>query len=74
MKRSDLLQLIAKDQGMNLGELGDVYGNDSIVPGICTSEDCLAISDCCEPDARANWCTECNNGTVQSFLVLMGVI
>lgn len=68
-----------------INDLADVYGyeNDmemlelmafeSVVPGICTNEDCSYTTDV-EPDATDGWCEECNTGTVKSCMVLMGVI
>lgn len=45
----------------------------SVVPGICTNEDCDATYEC-EPDAEANWCSECDTQTVKSCLILEGLI
>ena len=44
---------------------------DSIADGICTS--CLHEQQC-EPDARANWCDECQSNTVRSCLDIAGII
>ena len=44
---------------------------ESIVPGIC--ENCFGTQNC-EPDARKNWCDECQKPTVQSCLVIAGII
>ncbi len=68
-----------------INDLADIYGyeNDmemleefaieSVVPGICTNEDCSYTTDV-EPDAETGWCEECETGTVKSCMVLMGVI
>ena len=44
----------------------------SVMPGICVH--CEATTTSCEPDARANWCHDCERRTVQSVLVLAGLI
>ncbi len=46
---------------------------DSVVPGICTASDCDGTTDV-EPDSRHGWCPVCNQNTVQSALVLAGII
>jgi hypothetical protein len=46
---------------------------DSVVPGICTRSDCSYTCDA-EPDARKNYCEACGGQTVQSCLVLAGII
>ena len=44
---------------------------DSVADGICTN--CLHAQQC-EPDARANWCEECQTNTVRSCLDIAGII
>ena len=46
---------------------------DSVCPGICTNLDCDYSTEV-EPDCRDGWCEECKKGTVQSALVLKGMI
>jgi hypothetical protein len=46
---------------------------DSVVPGICTNEDCDYTCEV-EPDQQSGWCEDCNEGTVSSCLILGGVI
>jgi len=44
---------------------------DSVAPGVCTNCDHTCE---CEPDARENWCESCGGQTVQSCLVLSGLM
>ena len=46
---------------------------DSVVPAICMNEDCEYTTSM-EPDQDRGWCEECQENTVKSCLVLMGVI
>ena len=74
MDAAKLLDIIAEDQGVSRPELMDMFALDSVVPGICTNEDCLAVDESVEGDAQDNWCRECRRNTVKSFLILEGVI
>lgn len=46
---------------------------DSICPGICRNPNCDYSTEV-EPDQHGGWCEECNTQTVQSALVLKGMI
>jgi hypothetical protein len=46
---------------------------DSVVPGICSNEDCTYSTDV-EPDCRKGHCEECGTATVRSCLDMAGVI
>lgn len=46
---------------------------DSVSAGICTMPNCDYTTDV-EPDARGNPCEVCGTRTVQSALVLAGII
>lgn len=45
----------------------------SVVPGVCADEDCLAVLDV-EPDQDKGWCCVCHKTSVVSCLRLWGVI
>jgi len=62
---------LCEDYGMTLDELLDAYGMDSVVPAICI--ECGAIYEY-EPDCASGRCDECDNDSVDSFLILLGVI
>jgi len=70
------LQAIADEYGYNdimeaIEEEGWAY--DSIVPGACRNA-CGFINYSVEPDARNYHCEECDTETVDSVLILLGVI
>jgi len=46
---------------------------DSVAPGICSNEWCNYVTEV-EPDCRDGWCKKCQSGTVESCLVLAGII
>lgn len=51
----------------------EATGLDSIVPAICTDPGCNATADL-EPDQRAGYCEGCGQQTIQSAMVLAGMI
>jgi hypothetical protein len=69
---AELLELIAKDKGVDVDTLLELATLDSSRAGICTT--CHTIHDDCEPDAEENACSECEENTVKSALVLGGLI
>lgn len=72
MTRADALNVIAAEFGTDREGLLEDYALESIVPGVCL--DCHAVTDCCEPDARDNWCSNCDSQRVKSCLVLAGLL
>jgi len=46
---------------------------DSACPAICTAPDCSYTCEM-EPDQDRGWCEECRQNTMQSALVLAGLI
>ena len=72
MTNQTLLEKLAADEGFESVDALLRYSMwDSIVPGICG--ECYGTMDC-EPDARENYCDNCGGNTVQSGLVLAGII
>lgn len=68
----NLLQELASSEGHSDPlEMIEESVHDSVVPGICIS--CKGTQEC-EPDARANWCSECGTSTVRSCLDLAAMI
>lgn len=47
---------------------------ESVVPGICIAPGCNGIDSEVEPDCEDGYCDECGNQTIQSCLVIGGVI
>lgn len=68
-KLNDLLSIEGLDQNGFL----EKYGNDDVVPGICMVSGCYYTVNY-EPDSRSGWCDECETNTVQSGLVLIGIL
>lgn len=54
-------------------EMLEEFGIDSIVPAICTEPDCQATFDW-EPDCEGGQCEECGCESVDSCMILAGVI
>lgn len=70
------LELVAEDMGydniMDAVE-GEGWAHDSVIVGTCRNA-CGFINYSVEPDACNYHCEECNTETVDSVLVLLGVI
>ena len=68
------LAILTESEGFDDTEaLLEAAALDSISPGICTMPNCDYTTDV-EPDARGNSCEACGTRTVQSALVLAGII
>ena len=46
---------------------------DSVAPGICREPDCDYSTDV-EPDQHRGWCEVCGKNTVQSILIICGIV
>lgn len=74
MSNAQKLKQLATDMGYDDAlEMLEDYAHDSVCPGICTETGCSTVEEV-EPDCREGWCSRCNKGSIQSGLVLMGVI
>lgn len=69
----DKLKKLAKIEGMDVMEMLEAATFDSVAPGICSNEWCNYVREV-EPDCRDGWCKKCQSGTVESCLVLAGII
>jgi hypothetical protein len=69
-KIQDLCDVYGFDDAHDLME---AYQDDSIIPGICMNEGCDATYEY-EPDSSDGYCDVCGANTVQSIMVLTGVI
>ncbi len=67
------LRAVAEDLGLSVMEMLEAASTDSVVSGYCKGCDTVYL-ECCEPDATNNHCEECDAGTVESVLVLAGLI
>lgn len=68
-----LLKLIEAEGYAEVEDFLSDYALDSIVPGICMSRTCDQTAEY-EPDQRAGYCEACGGQTVQSGLVIAGLI
>jgi hypothetical protein len=67
----NLLLAAADAEGMDLVDMLEDAVIDSVVPGICST--CRGTQGA-EPDARSNYCDQCETRTVCSVLDLAGII
>lgn len=73
LRRAKLATLVEIEGYSSLNDLLRVSVMDGVCPSICISESCSYTCEM-EPDQDRGWCEECNANTVQSALVLAGVI
>lgn len=68
------LQQLAEIEGYDdpFDMLGE-YTCDSVCPGICMEDGCDYTNEV-EPDCCTGWCENCEKGTVQSAMILAGII
>ena len=69
---TELLQKLADYEDLTVDELLEESVMDSVNCGICTN--CEAYVEPVEPDCTNGWCEECKTNSVQSALVLAGII
>ena len=68
------LERLANIEGYeDVHELLVAASTDSVVPAICVTDGC-ENTDQLEPDAQNVHCSECGNDTMNSCLILAGVI
>jgi len=67
------LETLAEIEGLEVMEMLEQATFDSVAPGICHNPDCEYTIGV-EPDCVEGWCEECDDGTVQSCLILAGMI
>ena len=66
-------QDLCDDYGVTQEEFLEQYCFDSIVPAICMNDGCNATYEY-EPDCTKGWCDECQTKSVQSGLIILGII
>ena len=67
------LQDLADIEGMEVMEMLEEATYDSVAKGICTNTGC-DYTTTVEPDCSQGYCEECETQTVQSCLVIAGLI
>jgi hypothetical protein len=75
-KRQKLRKLAQIEGCETVTELLELSARDSVSPAICCNPDNIACdySTEMEPDQDQGWCDECDKGTMQSALILAGMI
>ena len=69
----DKLEQLAQSEGVDVEEMLEVATYDSVAPGICTNEGCDYTTNV-EPDQDKGHCERCGTKTVESCLILAGII
>ncbi len=73
-ERKAKLATLMEDYGFaSFDDLYEVAFRDSVGPAICTAPSCSYTADM-ELDQREGYCEACGRNTVQSALILAGVI
>ena len=70
--QSEPLRVLADLEGFSVMKMLEEATYDGNCPCICTN--CLQFTAYREPDAEDDTCPECNTTTVQSCLILAGII
>lgn len=72
--RSQKLRTLAEAEGYaSVDALLEAAVMDSVSPGICITHSCNHTTEI-EPDQDKGWCKACGTKTVQSALILAGLI
>ena len=67
-------QELARSEGYDTAEeMALEYMNDSTIPAICKNMHCHATFYM-EPDQDKGWCEECEDNTVESLYILIGLL
>jgi hypothetical protein len=72
-RKAKLIKLVAAYGFDSFEDLYLVAFHDTVGPAICTAPDCDYTADM-ELDQREGYCEACGRNTVQSALILAGVI
>ena len=74
VQRQTKLATLARDFGFtDTDALLEAAVHDSVCPAICVREGCDYTADM-EPDQREGYCEVCGGQTVQSALILAGLV
>jgi hypothetical protein len=72
-QRVKLAKLMEIEGYESIEELAEAVFSDSVSPAICMNEDCDFTCEM-EPDQDAGYCEECRTNSMQSGLILAGLI
>lgn len=67
------VQILVDESGLDSLSLLEEYQLEGLVPCICMKPECDYWTEL-EPDQRAGWCEECDDTTLMSLLVLVGIL
>lgn len=70
--RGSLLKKLCEEEGCTIEEVIESCTIDSINPGMCSH--CGAYVSSVEPDCYDGYCEACGRNTVESALVLAGIL
>jgi len=74
MSKRSKLAILCEIEGFEDSEaMAEAYICDSICPAICMTEGCDYTAHY-EPDCQDGYCDECGGQTMQSAMILMGII
>lgn len=67
------LEMLQEQYGSSIDELMEQATMDSVAASVCMNDNC-EFTDEYEPDCRDGHCPNCDTNTVQSILVIAGII
>lgn len=67
------LRTLADIEGLPVEKLLAIATSDSVVTGICIARNCNGTANV-EPDCTDGYCEQCKRHTIQSPLILAGMI
>jgi hypothetical protein len=73
VRKAKLQSLVETEGFESLEQLLEAVITDSVCPAICIAEDCSYTCEM-EPDQDRGWCEACGQNTMQSALILAGLI
>ena len=72
---NESLALLSEAYGYESGlDLVVHYAMESVVPAICTNLNCVEYTEELEPDSEYVFCNYCGESSIDSCMVLAGVI
>lgn len=69
----EAIKVLTEDTGMTEDELLKEATFDAVAWSVCMNDGCNFTNQY-EPDCDGGWCDECEEGSVQSILIILGVI
>ena len=73
VRQEKLAKLLAAEGYETVEQMAEAVLSDSVSPAICIEADCDYTAEM-EPDQDAGYCEECRTNSMQSALILAGLI